>query len=187
MNRFLVLGALALALGACSSPSWPEFGAVGATANLLNSGGYKIGEANFAERRDGGGVDMELQAWDLPPGVYGMHIHDTGFCDSPEFQTAGGHFNPFGKKHGLKNPQGAHAGDLPNLIVPPNGKVSLVVTLREVTLREGVNSLLRPEGTSLVIHANPDDQTTDPAGNSGARMACGVIQGARTEREIEAR
>ena len=186
MTRFSLLGALTLVLGACSSPGWPEFGAVGATASLINGSGIKIGEANFAERRDGG-VDMELTAWDLPPGIYGMHIHDSGFCDNPDFQTAGGHFNPFGRKHGLKNPQGPHAGDLPNLVVPPDGRVSMVVTLREVTLREGVNSLLRREGTSLVIHANPDDQTTDPAGNSGARMACGVIQGAPTGGEIEAR
>ena len=186
MNRFPLLGALTLILGACSSPGWPEFGAVGATANLLNTSGYKIGEANFAERKDGG-VDMALQAWDLPPGIYGMHIHDSGFCDSPEFQTAGGHFNPFGRKHGLKNPQGPHAGDLPNLVVPASGKVSLAVTLREVTLREGAHSLLRAQGTSLVLHANPDDQVTDPAGNSGARIACGVIQGAATAGEIETR
>jgi len=185
MKRFSVLGALTLALGACSSPSWPEFGAVGATANLLNSAGYKIGEANFAERKDGG-VDMQLEAWDLPPGVYAMHIHDAGFCDPPDFQTAGGHFNPHGRKHGLSNPQGPHAGDMPNLVVPEDGKVSIVVTLREVTLKEGNHSLLRAPGTSLVIHTDPDDQKTDPAGNSGARIACAVIRAVSTE-EIDLR
>ena len=174
MNRIPVLGAL-LILGACSSPGGPDFGVPGATANLINADGYKIGEANFAEAPDGG-VTMDLFAWDLPPGVYGMHIHDSGFCDTPEFQAAGGHFNPYGRKHGLQNPQGPHAGDLPNLVVPPNGRVSLLVVLRQVTLKEGVNSLLRPEGTSLVIHRDPDDQTSDPSGNSGARMACGIIR-----------
>jgi Cu-Zn family superoxide dismutase len=181
MNRLYVFGALTLALGACSSPSWPEFGAVGATANILNSGGYKIGEATFAERKDGG-VDMQLQAWDLPPGVYAMHIHEAGFSDPPDFQTTGGHFNPYGRKHGLSNPQGPHAGDMPNLVVPEDGKVSIVITLREVTLKEGNNnSLLRPQGTSLVIFSDPDDQKTDPGGNSGMRIASGVIRAVSTE------
>src|SRR5262249_5924989 len=123
-----------------------------------------------------GVVMLRLQAWDLPPGVHGIHLHDSARCDSPEFLDAGGHFNPAGKKHGRKNPQGPHAGDLPNLVVPENGKVDVSWTVPRVTRRPGPNSLLKPEGTSLVIHADPDDEVTDPDGNSGPRIACGVIR-----------
>lgn len=187
MNRFAVLGALTLALGACSSPSWPPFEGKSARADILNAGGYKIGEAIFAEGPKDPGVVIRLQAWDLPPGIHGMHIHDSGACDSPDFETAGGHFNPYGRKHGLKNPDGPHAGDLPNLIVPESGKVDITITMRDVTLREGVNSLLGPRGTSFVIHSNPDDERTDPGGNSGARIACGVIRDTEVFTEIEAK
>ena len=186
MKRLPVLGIWILILGACSSPSGPPFKGLAAQADLINSSGYKIGEATFAENTDGPGVVMHLQAWDLPPGVYAMHIHNSGMCDVPDFQTAGGHFNPYGRKHGMKNPDGPHAGDLPNLVVPANGKVDILVTIPEVTLRDGVASLLGPRGTSVVIHANPDDERTDPGGNSGARMACGVIRAPATEiQEIE--
>jgi len=188
MKRFAMLGAVTLVLGACSSPIWPPFDGLAARAELINSSGYKIGEATFAENKDGPGVVMLLQAWDLPPGVYAMHIHDSGMCDSPDFQTSGGHFNPYGRKHGFKNPEGPHAGDLPNLVIPLDGKVDILVTIREVTLKDGVNSLLGPRGTSLVIHANPDDEVTDPGGNSGAKIACGVIRAPATEfTEIEAK
>ena len=105
-----------------------------------------------------------------------MHVHAAGKCEAPDFKTAGGHFNPAAKKHGLHNPEGAHAGDMANLTVGEDGKGSATVTAKGATLAEGQGSLFGPDGTSIVIHEGPDDEKTNPAGNSGARIACGVIE-----------
>lgn len=145
-----------------------------AEALLKNAEGKDVGTATFTPAK--GGVKVHVQVSDLPPGKHGIHIHAAGQCEPPEFQTAGGHFNPSGKKHGLHNPEGAHAGDLPNLTVGKNGKAKATFVAKGATLGEGEGSLFGPDGTSLVIHAGPDDEKTDPAGNSGARMACGVIE-----------
>lgn len=177
MNGTRILGLLALAAGlGCEELQLEPDPAPGAEAVLLNSEGAVVGEAVFIEDEDDPVVVLRLQAWDLPPGVHGFHIHEWGACHGPDFETAGGHFNPFKKKHGLKNPDGPHAGDLPNLVVPPSGKVDVTLAIRRVTLGNGKNSLLNPQGTSLVIHADPDDEATDPTGNSGARIACGIIR-----------
>jgi Cu-Zn family superoxide dismutase len=112
----------------------------------------------------------------MPPGKHGIHVHAVGRCEAPEFKTAGAHFNPTDKQHGLQNPAGAHSGDLPNLVVDQEGRGKATFTAKGATLGEGKGSLLGPEGTALVIHADPDDEKTDPAGNSGARIACGVIR-----------
>ena len=144
-----------------------------AKAALVNAQGQKVGEATFTETPQG--VKIALKVENLPPGLHACHLHEKGECPPPDFQGAGGHFNPWGKKHGLKNPQGPHAGDLPNLIVNADGRGSLETLATLVTLKEGKNSLLQPSGTSLVIHANPDYDMTDPAGNAGPRIACGAI------------
>jgi len=144
-----------------------------AKANLVNAQGQKVGEARFEETPQG--VKITLMVENLPPGPHAFHIHEKGLCDPPDFMTAGAHFNPFHKQHGMKNPAGPHAGDLPNLVVGADGKETLEAIASRVTLKSGQNSLFQPGGTSLVIHAGPDDYTTDPAGNAGARMACGVI------------
>ncbi len=144
-----------------------------AKATLLNAQGQKVGEARLEEASQG--VKITLKVENLPPGVHAFHIHEKGLCDPPEFLTAGGHFNPFHKKHGMKNPAGPHAGDLPNLVVGEDGKENLEAMASGVTLKPGQNSLFQPGGTSLVIHAGPDDYLTDPAGNAGPRIACGVI------------
>jgi Cu-Zn family superoxide dismutase len=116
----------------------------------------------------------------LSPGKHGIHVHAAGICEPPDFKTAGGHFNPHAKKHGLKSPDGAHSGDLPNLEVGPNEKGKLTATLSNATLGVGdTASLLGPNGSSIVIHAKADDEMTDPSGNSGDRIACGVIIGKR--------
>jgi Cu-Zn family superoxide dismutase len=144
-----------------------------ARAELRNAEGEVVATATFTQAEQG--VKIALEAIQLSGGDHAFHIHGVGQCEPPDFSSAGPHFNPFGKKHGVKNPEGAHAGDLPNLVVGPDGTGQLEVVASDVTLREGENSLFHPEGTALVIHASPDDDATDPAGNAGARIACGVI------------
>ncbi|HEX5868952.1 MAG TPA: superoxide dismutase family protein, partial [Longimicrobium sp.] len=120
-----------------------------------------------------------LSAAGLPAGVHGVHIHQTGLCDAPDFTTAGGHFNPTSRQHGTQNPNGPHAGDLPNLTVDANGQGMMNGTAMGVTMvGGGANSVRKPGGTALVVHATADDYRTDPSGNSGARIACGVIPAA---------
>lgn len=143
-------------------------------AVLKNAEGKDVGAATFTPTK--GGVKVQVRVANLSPGKHGIHVHAIAKCEPPDFQSAGGHFNPLGKKHGLHNPEGAHAGDMPNLTVGKNGKAKATFTAKGATLREGEGSLFGPEGTALVIHADPDDGKTDPAGNAGARIACGVIE-----------
>ncbi|MGH7410501.1 MAG: superoxide dismutase family protein [Candidatus Methylomirabilis sp.] len=144
-----------------------------ARAELYNAQGEKVGIATLMERSDG--VAITLQVFKLPPGTHGFHIHAVGKCEPPGFTSAGGHFNPHGKKHGLKSPDGAHGGDLRNLEVRPDGTATTIRLASLVTLVPGMKSLFHPDGTALVIHADPDDYMTDPTGNAGARIACGFI------------
>jgi Cu-Zn family superoxide dismutase len=150
--------------------------AAGASARavLKTADGKEIGTATFSPTK--GGVKVAVQVSGLSPGKHGIHIHAVGRCEPPDFKSAGPHFNPLGKEHGLRNPAGAHAGDMPNLSVGRDGKASATFTARGATLDGGPGSLFKPGGTALVIHAHPDDQKTDPSGKSGARIACGVIE-----------
>ena len=164
-----VAGALLL----FSAIAYSQASAQTAEVELLNSKGKTVGRATLTEQQ--GGVRISLEAWKLSPGPHGFHIHAVGRCVPPDFTSAAGHFNPDGKKHGLKNPAGSHAGDLPNLVVGPDGSAAAEVVASQVTLEQAKNSLLGREGSALVIHASPDDEQTDPTGNAGARIACGVI------------
>ena len=162
------LGLLLLVVLGCGESPPPS-----AKAVMVNAQGQKVGEATLTETPQG--VKISLKVENLPPGVHAFHIHEKGACAAPGFQSDGGHFNPFGKHHGLQNPQGPHAGDLPNLTVGADGKGTLETVAAPVTLKPGKNSLFQEGGTSLVIHADADDNLSDPAGNAGARIACGPI------------
>ena len=145
-----------------------------ATATLMDAKGNKVGTATITP--SGKGVKITANFMGLPPGIHALHIHNVGKCDAPDFMTAGGHFNPTMHQHGKDNPQGAHAGDMPNFTADAKGKAKVSVTNPDVTLGDGANSLFHPGGTALMIHAMPDDYKTDPTGNAGARIACGVIE-----------
>lgn len=150
-------------------------GGATATATLQDATGKEVGQATFTETDGGVLVQVTLQGLTVAAaGEHGIHIHTTGAC-TPDFQAASGHFNPTGAQHGLENPSGPHAGDLPNLEVDADGNATYEATAALATLGAGENSLLDADGSALVIHAGPDDMKSDPAGNSGDRIACGVI------------
>lgn len=134
--------------------------------------------AGYIEIKPGGtGVKLLLHVKNLPPGQHALHFHQTASCDGAGFEGAGPHFNPDGKKHGMLNPEGHHAGDMDNFTVESSGEAPRVTVIdKDVTLTPGPHSLLSNGGTSLVVHAKADDMKTDPSGNSGDRIACGVVQ-----------
>jgi len=149
-------------------------GAQHATVVLRNTSGEAIGFARFMEDATGQ-VHVNAHVKGISPGLHGIHIHAIGAC-SPDFSAAGGHLNPFNMQHGLENQAGPHAGDLPNLRVNEAGVGHLNTTTDRVTLSAGLATLFDANGSALVIHADPDDQVTHPTGNSGSRIACGVIE-----------
>ncbi len=146
-----------------------------ATADLKDKDGKSHGTATLTQQA--GGVRVQAQVNDLEPGQHGIHVHAVGKCDAPDFTTAGGHFNPTNKQHGAKNPQGAHAGDMPNLTIGANRSGAFDNLDTAITFVDGApGNIFDADGSALVIHANPDDEMTDPSGNSGGRVLCGVIQ-----------
>jgi len=144
------------------------------TIELVNRQGQPIGTARLTGA--GQGVQIAVDARNLPPGPKGFHFHETGRCDAPSFESAGAHFAPMGRQHGLENPNGPHAGDMENLQVGQDGTVNTTIRNPRVTLRQSEQaSLIDGDGTAILIHAGEDDQRTDPSGDSGDRIACGVI------------
>jgi Cu-Zn family superoxide dismutase len=141
---------------------------------LKDAQGNGVGTAILWEQNDHA-VSVELKLHGLPPGDHGIHFHQNAKCDAPDFKSAGPHFNPDTKKHGFDNPEGHHAGDMKNITIDAKGNVKVRFTVSDVTLREGSHSLFSNGGTAIVIHAKADDYKTDPSGNSGNRIACGVI------------
>jgi len=146
-----------------------------ASAVLKDTSSKEVGRAVFTATPSGALLDLNLTA--AQPGVHALHIHAVGKCEPPDFKSAGPHFNPDQTKHGIMSPEGPHAGDLPNIHVPADGKLEVEFLDPVVTLSREA-ALLDADGSSIVIHASPDDYKTDPAGNSGDRIACGVITAA---------
>lgn len=140
-----------------------------AHANLAAADGGPRGMAHLTATT--AGMRAHVEATGLPPGVHGIHVHTVGRCDAPDFQTAGAHWNPAAKAHGTDNPQGSHAGDMPNITIGADGRGTLDFALSGATM----DSLLDADGAAVVVHAAADDYRTDPSGNSGARIACGVL------------
>lgn len=173
------LAASALALPAAAqqqtAPPNPTTPALG-TATLNNAEGQAIGTVAFVETPNGVLIQARINPGSgLASGMHGFHIHENGTCEPPNFQSAGGHFNPDNHEHGFLSPRGVHAGDLPNIWVASDGAAQADFMTDAVTFRGGSNSLVKPGGTSILIHGSPDDYTTNPAGSSGDRVACGVI------------
>ncbi len=149
---------------------------IGAKAELKDTKGKDAGSAQLTE--DPGGVALSVEAKGLEKGEHGIHFHEKGECStSDSFKSAGEHFNPEDKKHGLENSEGPHAGDLPNLKAKEDGTATYQATTKQVTLKEeGKTSVFDSDGTALVIHEKSDDQKTDPSGESGDRVACGEVE-----------
>lgn len=144
-------------------------------ADMRSTSGVVLGRIIIQAERTGG-IRMTGDLTALPQGEHGIHFHSVGRCDVPEFTTAGGHFNPATREHGLENPSGPHAGDWPNLFANTSGAARLALSTTRLTLdAHPASGIIDADGTAIVIHAARDDQQTDPSGNSGARIACGVI------------
>ena len=172
MKSFTTLFVAGLALAGASIPAMAE--TAPARAEFKNPQGATVGEATLRETDDG--VQIHLVLRNLHAGKHGFHIHEKGSCVGPDFESAGGHFNPAGKQHGLENPAGAHAGDAHNIEISSDGSLETQILNKHVTLQQGkANSLFKPGGTALVVHAVQDDQKTDPAGEAGPPIACGIV------------
>jgi Cu-Zn family superoxide dismutase len=163
--------------GACSTAQRMGNSVSRATAIIYDLNGSPIGTAQLWQEPSGI-VNVDIASLALPAGTHGIHFHEVGKCQggATAFATAGAHYNPLGKEHGLQNPRGPHAGDAPNIVVPAGGLAKVAFGTDRVTLTPGTVTLFDTDGSSIVVHANADDQMSQPSGNSGARIACGVVR-----------
>ena len=173
MKRSAWLASLCvLGVAACATDGDGErAGAV--STELRAADGRPMGLASVTQ--EAGGVRVRITSTALPPGTHGAHLHSTGQCVAPDFTGAGPHWNPAGRRHGSESPQGPHLGDLPNLVVGADGRGLVEYLIPGAQLEEGGQRLLDGDGAAMVIHSAADDYRTDPSGNSGARIACGVL------------
>ncbi|MFN3945201.1 MAG: superoxide dismutase family protein [Allosphingosinicella sp.] len=179
MKAMIMSAGAALALAGCAAvgdplppPQGPMPGS--ASAELREPGGRLV--ARTTATQVGDSIRLRVDAAGLAPGTYAAHIHAVGRCDPPSFDSAGPHWNPLDREHGMQNPRGSHMGDLPNLMVGTSGEGFFEYTIPAAQLTGGPMPMLDGDGASLVVHARPDDHRTDPSGNSGARIACGVFR-----------
>ena len=174
---FMMVGAL-MGLGACASVQQIGNAVSKGRVLMYNAGGSLIGTGDIWQDKNSV-VHVDIATISLPAGTHGIHFHEVGKCEAglaTAFSTAGAHYNPMGMEHGLQNPKGPHAGDIPNIVIPAGGVGAVSFTTNRVTLTPGPTTLYDADGSSLVIHANADDQVTNPSGNSGGRIACGVVR-----------
>ncbi|MEO7041961.1 MAG: superoxide dismutase family protein [Gemmatimonadaceae bacterium] len=181
LTALTVLGACSQSAKTSDSTSTANTTTVTTTATatahavVSDSAGKQVATATFTQD-SAGNVHVQMHAQGLTPGEHGVHFHAVGTCTAPGFASAGGHFNPDSTKHhGLSNPAGPHAGDLPNMLVDSTGKADYTAVSSTVSLAPGAKSLFDADGSALVIHATADDNMSDPAGNAGSRVGCGVI------------
>ncbi|SER77878.1 superoxide dismutase, Cu-Zn family [Gracilibacillus ureilyticus] len=169
MNRVIIILILTAGLlAACQEDTRSPL-----EVRLYNADKDAVGTATFKEQQDM--VTVQIKVEGLDQGFHGVHIHEYPKCEGPDFQTAGNHLNPEGNEHGLMHPDGSHLGDMPNLEVEADGTADVEFELPGATLMDGKNSLLKEDGTSIVIHQSQDDGISQPGGNSGARVVCGII------------
>lgn len=175
----IACGVVALALSGCAmgtgemNETMPSGGGI-ATAELRTATGAMVGQATASTVDGGLRILVEARNMAAMRGTHGIHVHMVGRCDAPGFESAGAHWNPSGRMHGSMNPQGPHTGDLPNLIIGTDGSGSVGIDLAGAAMT-GFGGLLDADGAAMMIHANADDMRTDPSGNSGGRIACGVF------------
>lgn len=167
MNRTLIAVAMMGFLSAGVSAQMKH-------VDLKDLKGNNVGMAMISPAK-GGGISIELTLKGLPPGEHALHLHEVAKCEPPSYKSAGAHFNPGKKQHGLSNPNGPHAGDMPNFTVAANGTVTTTITNKNVTMGAEPNSIFAGGGTALVIHEKADDGKSEPAGNAGNPIACGAI------------
>ena len=176
-TKGIVAGAAVVALAACGAATTQQ-SAAGTRPRefatpIYNASNQQVGSFTVTQLSPDS-VRVVVESTGLPAGTHGTHLHAVGRCEPPAFTTAGPHLNPASRQHGLRNPQGPHLGDMPNLVVGANGRGRVEAIVRG-SITPGRAPLFDPDGTALVVHATADDQVTDPAGNSGARIACGVL------------
>jgi superoxide dismutase, Cu-Zn family len=177
-KSLLINAAVVVAVcGACSASQLGRNAVARAVAVISDVNGTTVGTAQLSQDANGL-VTVDIGSLALPAGTHGIHFHEVGRCDggSTAFSTAGAHYNPLGREHGLENPNGPHAGDAPNIVIPASGIGTVAFSTGRVSLTPGTISLFDVDGSSIVVHANADDQRTQPSGNSGSRVACGVVR-----------
>jgi Cu-Zn family superoxide dismutase len=168
LKKWILLCSSLVVMSACAETRPTKI-----VVDIKNPDGDSLGQAILEEKAEGLNVGLDLKG--LEPGPHGIHFHETGKCEPPDFESAGDHYNPEDKDHGLMNSEGAHAGDLPNIVAEADGTVLTEFMAPGVTLKEGKTTLFIKEGTSLVIHEKADDGMSQPAGDAGKRIGCGVI------------